>query len=361
MKTAIFLGAGASASDGAPLQNNLFYEYFKTTPKGITLFNNDDIRELLADFFKKAFSIDVDVNPKELKKIEFPTFEEVIGILDLAQLKSESFIDYSNNTLNDQDIQISRIRFYLILLMAKAISVSLRNRNHAQLVFNLRKQRKLSKTFFISTNYDLLIDNALVNLFPKIKLDYSIDFINFTERNSTWKKISDKDRRIQLFKLHGSLNWLFCPSCNSMKITPKRKGVNKMLLAREFVKDEIKCNNCLTDYRPIIIPPTFYKNMSNVFLSNIWNKVEQELLSTKHIIFCGYSYPDADMHIKYLIKRAQINRTRKLKVSVINNHKGKKLQQKKDEEFRYKRFLGANVNYTDYSFQDFARDPKIVI
>lgn len=31
MKTAIFLGAGASASDGAPLQNKLFYEYFHRT------------------------------------------------------------------------------------------------------------------------------------------------------------------------------------------------------------------------------------------------------------------------------------------------------------------------------------------
>ena len=29
MKTAIFLGAGASAAEGAPMQGDLFNEYFK--------------------------------------------------------------------------------------------------------------------------------------------------------------------------------------------------------------------------------------------------------------------------------------------------------------------------------------------
>ena len=29
MKTAIFLGAGASAAEGAPIQTNLFKDYFK--------------------------------------------------------------------------------------------------------------------------------------------------------------------------------------------------------------------------------------------------------------------------------------------------------------------------------------------
>lgn len=325
------------------------------------MFNNDDIRDLLADFLKSAFSIDVEVNQKDLKKIEFPTFEEVIGVLDLAQLKSESFINYSIDTLNDNEIQILKIRYYLILLMAKAISKRLTNWNHIKLIDNLKSKRLLSKTFFISTNYDLLIDNALIKLFPTYKLDYSIDFINFEKKYSTWKKISDKDRRIKLFKIHGSLNWMFCPSCNSIKITPKRKGVNQMLYARELVEKDIRCGDCETDYRPIIIPPTFYKNMSNVFLSNIWNKAERELLKTDHLVFCGYSFPDADMHIKYLVKRAQINKGRDLKITIINNHKGKKSQQKKEEKLRYQRFLGDGINYTDYSFQDFAKNPRIIL
>ena len=36
---------------------------------------------------------------------------------------------------------------------------------------------------------------------------------------------------MQLFKPHGSLNWLFCPTCNELEITPKEKGVVTRLIS----------------------------------------------------------------------------------------------------------------------------------
>ncbi len=112
---------------------------------------------------------------------------------------------------------------------------------------------------------------------------------------------------------------------------------------------------------PLIVPPTFYKDLNNVFLSSIWNKTDIALRKIKHIVFCGYSFPDADIHIKYLLKRAQTNRDMPLRVTVINNHTGKKPTDAQQEESRYKRFLGASVNYTARSFEDFVADPLAVI
>jgi hypothetical protein len=55
--TAIFLGAGASKAEGAPLQGEVFKEYFKTPVfKG----SADEMDRELATFFKEMFQIDVD-------------------------------------------------------------------------------------------------------------------------------------------------------------------------------------------------------------------------------------------------------------------------------------------------------------
>jgi hypothetical protein len=81
----------------------------------------------------------------------------------------------------------------------------------------------------------------------------------------------------------------------------------------------------------------------------------------KHIVFCGYSFPDADIHIKYLLKRAQSNRDMPLKITVVNNHPGKKATDAQQERYRYMRFLGNAVEYTDKSFEQFASDPFLVL
>lgn len=124
--------------------------------------------------------------------------------------------------------------------------------------------------------------------------------------------------------------------------------------------EDATCMVCAAVLSPIIVPPTFYKDMSRVFLSIIWNKAENDLKEADHIIFCGYSFPDADIHIKYLLKRVQTNRPdgNVLRFTVINNHPGKTKRQKDEEESRFKRFLGSNVEYTrSTTFEEFAANP----
>jgi len=67
------------------------------------------------------------------------------------------------------------------------------------------------------------------------------------------------------------------------------------------------------------------------------------------------------MHIKYLLKRAQTNRSGQLKVTVINHFPGKDTEVSNQEKHRYERFLGDQVKYTGTSFQDFATNPLSVL
>jgi SIR2-like protein len=353
--TAIFLGAGASKAEGAPLQGQLFQDYFSST-----LFKNshDEMDRELATFFALMFHIDVDHD--DMTKINFPTFEEVLGLTDLAILRKESFrnFDIENRATNS-----GRLRFiaqYLVFLVAKVLDDKLRShaRFHRQLVSALSQANELRNTVFVSTNYDILIDNALMEEKTKgTDLDYGVEFRNF-DNAGDWNRPA-LDKRVQLFKPHGSLNWLFCPTCNDLEITPAEKGVVTRLLVSNFAR--ASCPHCQSVYAPLIVPPTFYKDLNNTFLSAIWNRTDVALRKVKHIVFCGYSFPDADIHIKYLLKRAQTNRNDTLKFTVINHYDQKDPKVVEEEKYRYARFLGDKVNYTTLSFENFAAAPLAVI
>ncbi len=340
----IFLGAGASASEGAPLQGDLFREYFHSYQTENDYRINSEMYQRLVRFFKTFFGIDIKLN--NLNGFSFPTFEEILGMLELALNREESFKDYS---LTPDKPKIQQIRKDLIFLIAIILFKKLGGefKHHRKLVNRLKEEQKLTKTGFVSLNYDILIDNALVDLYPNY--DYGVEFTNFGRR-SGWKR-PKKRKVVSLYKLHGSLNWLYCPTCISLTLTPKEKGVVKLVFKPK------NCDVCTSEMTPIIIPPTFFKVMSNFYLQEIWHKAENALKQAKRIFFCGYSFPDADIHIKYLLKRVEINRGSTPEIFIINNHEGKSDFQRKDEELRYKRFFkdSQRVHYTNQSFEDFCK------
>ena len=368
MTTAIFLGAGASAAEGAPLQSELFHQYFAGSQGA-----HERMRGRLAQFFDLMFSIDVG-----LAKVAFPTFEEALGILDLAELRRESLRGLSLDATAAANIRTTRQD--LVFAMAQVIAGKLAGPipgQHKKLVEQLKGKGKLANTIFITTNYDILIDNALLDSpqqgTSSSMIDYGVEFTNFDvapEVYDEWRWNRPDPNATKLYKLHGSLNWLYCPTCNSLTVTPGMKAVLSVDDSRAT------CMVCHSLRTLIIVPPTFYKDMSRVFLSTVWNKAESALRKVDHLIMCGYSFPDADMHIKYLLKRIQTNRNdQNLRVTVINNRPHKEgtedpdpcecyecspqaSQRKKDEEIRYRRFFGPVVENSDFSFQDFAKDPS---
>lgn len=101
----IFLGAGASAADGAPTQITLFKDYFEHRP------HTDEITRSLSQFFKDFFGIDTTHN---LNNTDFPTFEEVLGILELSLSRYESFRGYPlipSNTDKNRELVVTILLF----------------------------------------------------------------------------------------------------------------------------------------------------------------------------------------------------------------------------------------------------------
>ena len=126
--------------------------------------------------------------------------------------------------------------------------------------------------------------------------------------------------------------------------------------------DEAKCLACDEITIPIIIPPTYFKNMTNVFVSTVWREVEKTLRESDLLIFCGYSFSDADIHIKYMIKRVQTSRKKApLKFMVFNSYEGKREDSLKKVEREKNKVLEFDTleefKQFDNSFEEFASDP----
>jgi hypothetical protein len=361
IETVILLGAGASAAEGAPLQANLFREYFEALHgrRPGRSFLQEMNREL-ESFFNLFFGLDV--KSPDIAEMDFPTFEEALGVLELALQRGESFRSVetflrTNHETRSAQSWLQQVRENLIFLICLILEWTIKetrdkkNGCHGQLMQSLQQSGDLEKTSFLSINYDILIDDALTDLVSTYDLDYGVEFTNFDSPDD-WRR-PQPGRAIFLAKLHGSLNWLYCPACTRLTLTPRDGAVILLKLAP---KDCYCPPPCSSSTVPIVIPPTFFKVMTNFHLQQVWRKAEDHLMAAKRLVFCGYSLPDADMHIKYLLKRVEVNRSTPVEVYIVNNHPDKEPSQQREEERRYRRLFRERnrVHYTTLSFADFA-------
>lgn len=84
-----FLGAGASKADGAPLQAELFKAYVNSLSCSFNLDYHNRYHKTKRNvfaYFADFFGIDIEaaITNNQVNNISFPTFEEALGILDLA-------------------------------------------------------------------------------------------------------------------------------------------------------------------------------------------------------------------------------------------------------------------------------------
>ncbi|MCQ4635847.1 SIR2 family protein [Anaerovorax odorimutans] len=341
----VFLGAGASKSDGAPLQKELFRAYMDSVDEsGETreryYKNNPFYKNVKSDLFA-FFDVYFGINLSHSREALFPTFEEALGVLEVEG-------GYAGKET------VRKYKDAIIASMALAIESQLDNKRseqnyriidsyHKLLIENLC-DRGGHQVDFLSTNYDLLADNALLSQGRPINYGFT-----------------DQGHGIRLLKLHGSMNWLYCPGCGRIQATGAAEiSANNLL---DFSAH--KCENCGSVQTSVIIPPTYFKNFVQYGdnIRRVWENAYEALSQADRIIICGYSFPHADIHIKTLLKKSEQGRKRStpLKVSVFNGYEGKSGEEKRKEAYRYLRFLRKDtiLDYQgDIPFEEFAKSPQ---
>jgi hypothetical protein len=164
----------------------------------------------------------------------------------------------------------------------------------------------------VSLNYDYIADNSLIAIadqtgWPGLP-DYGCDVATAAYR--------DMPRLGRLLKLHGSLNWMYCPNCHRLDLAIAQSGLktSKMLSAlyssgaahldTRYVDEQGgPCADCGTSLRWILITPTHLKDYRNPHVARVWYETARELRSADRAIFVGYSVPEDDVDVIYLLKR----------------------------------------------------------
>src|SRR5260370_31306158 len=115
VETVIFLGAGASAAEGAPTQASLFTKYGALAEDLDRKPEFHEMHRELATFFDTFFGVDLD-HPQGTKR-SFPTFEEALGIIELAIQREEQYRGFGSGS-GPTDGRLQALRQHLISLIA---------------------------------------------------------------------------------------------------------------------------------------------------------------------------------------------------------------------------------------------------
>jgi hypothetical protein len=321
-ETVLFLGAGATASVRNLVTDDILPELLREKSNLESQDSSGRVASLV-QFLAQEFH----VSPGDSKQ-HFPGLPLLMSLIDTAIGRREDF--YGAWDLDTLVKLREAIEFGIYDLLEDKLSKAPTN-NHFEMLRKLFPNS--SQPCVISTNYDLLADAALMNLGklspagPRLP-DYRCGIANIAH-------IGPEDRFGTLLKLHGSLNWLLCKNCQRLElgesesvsfasVLQKAVGLNRTVgpeLKSSFLSDGSPCPICGFKLRPLLVAPSHLKDYRNPHLSQVWYEAQQVLRCAKRIIFVGYSLPDDDVEVVYLLKRSLARRDGiPVQVTVVQYH-----------------------------------------
>ncbi|MDD4237434.1 MAG: SIR2 family protein [Desulfotomaculaceae bacterium] len=325
MKDVYVFGAGASASEGAPVVSNFLriaYRYLKEKGQDADL-------EIVWDFLEHFYGSRVEINSyRDLDR--YPGIDEIFNIVDCYLLHNQAF------SARFPRSRLYELKMALVKLISATLDRSLQSSNgiHQSFVAQVINQASDLPTF-ISLNYDVVLDRAIRG--AGFETEYG-----FYGNHSNDLAGSGK---IPLYKLHGSLNWSYCPLCG--EISEHNEKVAHLLFSQS---NTINCENCHGENsQAIIIAPTLYKSYNISRLNNVWDSAALAISRADRLFFIGYSLAPADTSIIAMVKRS-LNAPDKEREVVVINPNRQTCQ-------RYQRMFGESckINYTGFTREMFEK------
>ena len=177
------------------------------------------------------------------------------------------------------------------------------NNIHEAIVKFIEKHKNTS---IITTNYDGCMDEAILKRGLHIKKTLGIE------------NDGDMDA-VELIKMHGSINWAYCESCQDVcefDLLKLKEMYEKDILSYPVIGI---CKNCQGSRRPFLVPPLSFKFLMFPNLVDIWNSAKLTIESADYLIVIGYSFSEADTYITKLISRSMSMHNNQ-KMIVINTN-----------------------------------------
>lgn len=317
------LGAGASRCAGAPLMNDFFRRAKKLHKSGKLKFDAkkyafliDDVRGSLLSSCNIKSNVDIDNLEDVYSAIE------MVRLIDGIKNKKHDF------SRNDAEQAIAYMQELIQIVLETSITFKKSGTmveppapyNEIAKVLDEYRLKNKFPISVITFNYDVLMEYA----FAYTKVHYTYGFEYFR----------DNYPRINLYKLHGSLNWGTLPGTGNIDFIPiDEEEIMNMAKEYEHIRDNVKGINLHfgEDYwskrdikakYPYIVPPSASKLESQMELRQIWSRAAKSLNRAEIIFFIGYSLPESDIFFKNFFALSTFGPSDFEKIIVVNPEEG---------------------------------------
>lgn len=310
--TVIILGAGASKRSGVPVMNEFLDEarrLYQTDRIGSKHESTDRV-EKDRDSFKRVLKAQGMLNRVHSKAwLDVQNVEPVFAAFEMAQTLGQF------PGLDDKDIASLSPAMKRVIVRTVEESLDVEGagpgfavRPYLGLVGTIRllreKARPPHRISLITFNYDIAAELAL----SEADVSFSYGFGD-----------SNDDDAVDLFKLHGSINWPTCQECGDVVPWDVDDFVQNDSCARKDINDKEsptrlrigsrskrapRCAKHSTKYPmselPVVVPPTWNKSAHREKIRVVWRKAASELHGARNVLVYGYSLPASDAFFHHL-------------------------------------------------------------
>lgn len=337
----LILGAGATRACGGPLTNEILPPAFMPPVVRTSAFLLPKLKRYLKDEFRVAFPESGTKDAKPPPDDDYPPLPLLLSLLDTSIDRRESL---SEKWTHQDLVQVRRAVEYSIFGVVNEKVGDKRSADGEQL-----HQALLEKVFgkqappnIISLNYDILVDNAMIR--PRANT------VTFPDYGCDIRMPEGRDRFGRLLKLHGSLNWLYCSACQRLELlvnqarTKTEPTPAKMYDAFRSLGERVRCADCRSLLDPVLITPTHLKDYRNPHITSVWHQAHKMLRSVDRVVFVGYSLPENDVEVIYLLKRG-LRGVKPKNITVIEmDQQGRKLTDHPVGR-RYRAIFGEGIDW----------------
>lgn len=285
------------------------------------------VKELLPDLLTRAKRLDRADLGKLVEYCESTQIDNIEDLLTAAQLsefcgRNPAILSLVDFLLFRSDADDERSMHPRFRRPAKDVSSVFLLQDTLQVLFGLLSSRMLpaqpnaghmaianylqhQQATIVTTNYDCCMDLALAKV--KHEFSYLVDFANVRAATIKQRDVTP------LVKLHGSLNWFYCETCQHVHLIDIEKTVSDYTNDRSAYPVISVCRGCGGPRRGLLVPPLAMKFDAAPPLTGLIQKAYDCFSSADAIVVVGFSFAEADLYISRMITKAmQMSGTRKL-------------------------------------------------
>lgn len=322
-KVVFILGAGASFDAGIPLMNNFLDFARSLNYQGLV----KDSKESFDAVFEAIGKLQIVHSKSDLDLINL---ESVFSILEFGE-----FLEFlPNHEISQISSLVSSFKRVVVRTIEESMPMIQKGDNQVWVpngsyynFTNLIRNKKDKYSFkFITFNYDLGLDICFRN--NGLTANYGLQ-----------GEDSNIPDHIDLYKLHGSLNW--AKVVDKDQIIPIDIGHiqanNPSIDGRQSflriggkmgeISEGLSLGFNLED-EPFIVPPTWNKQSYHKILRTVWKKAAKAISEAEYVYIVGYSMPETDQFFRYLYALGSVGANPFTKFMVVDPDGGGNIDRK---------------------------------